>query len=348
MATPTSYFEATFTADAGQAYHVWIRARADADSLNNDSVYVQFNDSVTSTGAATARIGTTGYIELLLQDGSTGPAPSGWGWTDNGWGTIGADVFFASSGVHTLRVQQREDGIAIDQIVISPDKYRTTAPGPLSGDFTILPRNGGAAAPTPPPLPPPPSSAETIVLRPGASAATTLNGIWQRVSDPTAAGSSALFNPNGNMAKVTPARSTPTNFFEMPFTAVTGKAYHVWIRMRAEQNSTGNDSVHLQFSDAVDATGAAYARIGTSSSAEVVLQDGPSGAAPRGWGWTDNGWETNGPAIFFATSGAQRLRIQQREDGVYIDQIVLSPDAWLNVAPGQTRDDTVILPEQQP
>ena len=347
-AAPTSYFEASFTADAGQAYHVWIRARADADSLNNDSVYMQFSDSVTDTGAATARIGTTGYIEFLLQDGSTGPAPSGWGWTDNGWGTMGADIFFASSGVHTLRVQQREDGITIDQIVISPDKYRTTAPGPMSGDFTVLPKNGGAAGPPPPPPPPPPSSAESIVLWPGASASITLNGTWQLVSDPTAAGSSAVFNPNANAAKIAPARATPTSFFEMPFTAVAGKAYHLWVRMRADANSTGNDSVHLQFSDSQDAAGTAYARIGTSSSAEVVLQDGPSGLAPHSWGWTDNGWETNGPPIYFATSGPKMLRVQQREDGVYIDQIVLSPDAWLNVAPGQTRDDTVIKPEQQP
>jgi hypothetical protein len=186
------------------------------------------------------------------------------------------------------------------------------------------------------------------VLWPGASAATTLNGPWQRVADPSAAGSAAVFNPNANVAKITPARTAPTSFFEIPFTAAAGKAYHVWIRMRAEGNSTANDSVHLQFSNAVDATGAAYARIGTTSSAEIVLQNGPSGPAPRGWGWTDNGWETNGPSIFFATSGLQTLRVQQREDGVYIDQIVLSSDAWLNAAPGDTRDDTVIKPEQQP
>jgi phosphatidylserine/phosphatidylglycerophosphate/cardiolipin synthase-like enzyme len=342
MSAPLNYFEASFTAEAGRAYHVWIRARADADSLNNDSLYIQFNDSVTSTGAPTARIGTTGFTEFLLQAGSNGPAPSGWGWTDNGWGTPGADIYFATSGVHTLRVQQREDGITVDQIVISPDTYLTTPPGPRLDDSTILARKGGSAPPAPP------SSTQSIVLWPGASASTALAGTWQRIPDSTAAGSYAVWNPNENAGKIAPARATPTNFFEMPFTAAAGTAYHVWIRMRAEGNSTGNDSIHLQFSDSVDSTGAPFARIGTTSSAEAVLQGGPSGPAPRAWGWTENGWETVGPHIYFATSGPKTLRVQQREDGAIIDQIVISPDAYLNASPGQRRDDVVILSEQQP
>jgi hypothetical protein len=342
MSSPSNYFEASFVAEAGRAYHVWIRARADADSLNNDSLYIQFNDTVTSTGAPTARIGTTGYTEFILQAGSTGPAPRGWGWTDNGWGAPGTDIYFATTGVHTLRVQQREDGITVDQIVISPDTYLTTPPGPRRDDFTILARKGGTAPP------PPPSAAQSIVLWPGASAVTTLTGNWQRIPDGTAAGSYAVWNPNANAAKIAPARATPANFFEMPFVAAAGTAYHVWVRMRAEGNSTGNDSIHLQFSDSVDAAGVPIARIGTTSSAELVLQGGPAGPAPRGWGWTENGWETVGPHIYFATSGPQTLRIQQREDGMIIDQIVLSPDAYLNASPGQRRDDVVILSEQQP
>jgi hypothetical protein len=303
---------------------------------------MQFNDSVTSSGAPLARIGTSGSAEFILQPGSTGAPPSGWGWADNGWGAPGFDVYFATSGVHTLRVQQREDGMTIDQIVISPDTFLTAPPGPRWNDSTILPKKGGAAPP------PPASSSGSIVLWPGASAATTLTGSWQRISDATAAGSYAVWNPNANAAKIAPARATPASFFEMPFNAAAGVAYHVWIRMRAEGNSTSNDSIHLQFSDSVDSSGAPYARIGTSSSAELVLQRGPSGPSPRSWGWTDNGWETIGPNIYFATTGPKTLRIQQREDGAIIDQVVISPDAYLNTSPGQPRDDTLKLPEQQP
>jgi hypothetical protein len=38
----------------------------------------------------------------------------------------------------TIRIQQREDGVSIDQIVLSPSRYRTTSPGALKNDRTIL------------------------------------------------------------------------------------------------------------------------------------------------------------------------------------------------------------------
>jgi hypothetical protein len=78
------------------------------------------------------------------------------------------------------------------------------------------------------------------------------------------------------------------------------------------------------------------------------LQDGPGGAAPQGWGWTDNGWGAAGPHVYFEATGSKTLRIQQREDGAIIDQIVISPDAYLTSSPGSRRNDNVILAEQQP
>ena len=51
-ATPANYFELTFNADAGRAYRLWIRGKADGDHYANDSTFVQFNNSVTSSGAA--------------------------------------------------------------------------------------------------------------------------------------------------------------------------------------------------------------------------------------------------------------------------------------------------------
>jgi hypothetical protein len=113
--------------------------------------------------------------------------------------------------------------------------------------------------------------------------------------------------------------------------------------MRAQGNSLSNDSVHVQFSGAVTSGGQPYARLGSTESAEVVLQDGSGGAAPSSWGWTDNGWGSPGPHIYFPSTGAYTIRVQQREDGAIIDQIVLSPDAYLTTAPGARRNDTTIL-----
>ena len=88
---------------------------------SNDSVHVQFSDSTDANRAATLRIGSTSSAEIVLQNGPNAPSVHGWGWSDNGWGSLGGDIYFASTGAHTVRVQAREDGAIVDQIVLSPD-----------------------------------------------------------------------------------------------------------------------------------------------------------------------------------------------------------------------------------
>jgi endonuclease/exonuclease/phosphatase family metal-dependent hydrolase len=55
-------------------------------------------------------------------------------------------VRFASSGEHTIRVQTREDGVDVDQIVLSPVKYLNSAPGPITNDSTILSKSSGSTS----------------------------------------------------------------------------------------------------------------------------------------------------------------------------------------------------------
>ena len=152
LANPTTYFEMTFTAEAGTAYRLWVRGKALNDDPFNDSFFVQFSDSVTSGGTAISRIGTTSSETINLEDCS-GCGLSGWGWQDNGWGVgvMGPLIYFQTSGTHTLRIQPREDGLSIDQIVLSAQTYLNTSPGSLMNDNTILARSGGgggAPAPT--------------------------------------------------------------------------------------------------------------------------------------------------------------------------------------------------------
>jgi hypothetical protein len=96
----------------------------------------------------------------------------------------------------------------------------------------------------------------------------------------------------------------------------------------------------------VDAGGNAVHRIGTTDSTVVVLED-CNGCSLQGWGWQDNGYGAGvlGPPIYFAQAGAQTIRIQTREDGLRIDQVVLSPKKYLTTAPGALRNDATILPE---
>lgn len=103
----------------------------------------------------------------------------------------------------------------------------------------------------------------------------------------------------------------------------------------------------MQFSGSVNDTGAPLFRIGTTSSTVVNLED-CSGCGLSGWGWQDNGWGIGvlGPEIRFATSGAQTIRVQAREDGFSIDQIVLSAGRFFHTAPGALKNDTTIQPQQ--
>ncbi len=177
-----------------------------------------------------------------------------------------------------------------------------------------------------------------------ASDATTVSGTWSRVSDATAARGTRLANPNKGAAKLTVPLASPVNYFEIPFVAEAGVAYHLWVRGRAENNFWGNDSVMVQFSNSVDASGAARYRIGTTSANDVNLED-CSGCGLSGWGWQDNGWGVNvtGPAIYFGQSGPQTIRVQVREDGMSIDQIVLSAGQYATASPGVLKNDTTIL-----
>jgi hypothetical protein len=117
------------------------------------------------------------------------------------------------------------------------------------------------------------------------------------------------------------------------------------MRGRAIGDSCLNDSVWAQFDRSVNAQGTAVYRIGSTSATRLALQP-VDGAALSAWGWEDNGFNGTGPSIYFSQTGTQRLRIQVREDGLGIDQIVLSSVTYFNAAPGAAKNDNTILPEQ--
>jgi hypothetical protein len=171
-----------------------------------------------------------------------------------------------------------------------------------------------------------------------ASDAKKLVGNYQLTADASAAGGTVLWNPDLAAAKLTTASGTPVSYAEFTFYAEAGRAYHLWIRGRAQKNSWANDSAYVQFS------GVAAARIGSTTGLWYNIE-ADINAGVSGWGWEDNGWGTGviGANVVFETTGLQTLRIQPREDGLYIDQIVLSPQQFLTTAPGVAKNDTTIL-----
>lgn len=186
-----------------------------------------------------------------------------------------------------------------------------------------------------------------ISLRPSETA--TLAGQWTKLTDATAAGGSAVWFPNAGAAKIVTPSPNPAAYFEVSFAAQAGIPYRLWLRVRAQNNDWLNDSVFVQFSSSIDIADAPVYRIGTTSAAEVNLED-CKGCGLRNWGWQDNGWGVGvlGPAIYFASSGRQVLRVQSREDGAIIDQIILSPSRFISTPPGALKSDATIYPTPTP
>jgi hypothetical protein len=198
------------------------------------------------------------------------------------------------------------------------------------------------------------SAARTVTINAGslepgaevvrwASAATVAVG-WHITADATAAGGSRLQNPNAGAPKLSAPLANPAQYFELTFDALAGRPYRLWIRGKAISNSYENDSVYVQFSGSVTSGGAPTWRIGTTSATTVMIEDATN-ATISGWGWADNGYGAGvlGPVVYFATSGPQTIRVQTREDGLGIDQVVLSSVYYPTTSPGSINNDSTIL-----
>ena len=405
-AAPASYVEVRFYAAAGVPYHLWFRMAAEGNSYTNDSMFVQFSGAVDAQGRAVNQIGTTAATVVIVEEGS-GAGVSGWGWNDDAYGTLAAPVYFGASGLQTIRIQQREDGIMWDQLVLSAGRYLSTRPGltrvdttpagatdgsgvvtshtyPAAGQYPLVltvtdddgavsvagttVSVGGAAAPLTARAGGPYAGDATGSVTFDASTSTIPSGVagqfgwtfgddvvihapdiqvhgtrWKAVSDSSAAVSTAVENADKGEAKIAVAVPNPASYIEASFSAAAGVPYRLWIRMRAIGDSWSNDSIHVQFSGSVSATGAAVTRIGSQDSLGVFLEEG-NGAGVQGWGWGDSSYGGLGAPIYFNQDGVQKIRIQQREDGVRIDQIVISANAHFDGAPGASKADATIVP----
>ena len=172
-----------------------------------------------------------------------------------------------------------------------------------------------------------------------------LNGNWAKETDPLAAGNVKLVSLNLGAPAVSSPRSTPVDYFDVTFDAVADVKYRLWLRVNAEADDKYNDSLYVQFSGAVNSSGSPIYRIGTTQGLNVN-QATCSSCVPAGWGWHNGAyWLADTGEVWFATTGTQTLRVQIREDGVRVDQIVLSPSQYLTTRPGSQTNDTTIVPK---
>ena len=140
LASPADYVDLSFAADGGTPYTIWVRLRATNNNKFNDSLWVQFSDA-RANGTSVYAVNTTSGLLVNLATNSSGASLSGWGWQNGAyWLSQATTITFATTGLHTVRVQVREDGVDFDQIVLSPSTYLDAPPGPDANDTTIVPR----------------------------------------------------------------------------------------------------------------------------------------------------------------------------------------------------------------
>jgi FG-GAP-like repeat len=178
-------------------------------------------------------------------------------------------------------------------------------------------------------------------------------GTWQRFADSTAANGESIGTVSAGVPKVNAPLANPSNFVDVYFTPDPSQTYKLWIRGKAQNNSWANDSAWVQFSHAVDASGKPVYRIGTTAGLPYNLEE-CSNCGVSGWGWEDDGWgavNRNGVTLHFNTptrfERLQWIRVQTREDGLVIDQIVLSAERYLTTRPGSAKNDRTILLQTQ-
>ena len=216
------------------------------------------------------------------------------------------------------------------------------APMAFGYDFFKIDRNSPAGPPPPPPGP------TNIVVYAADIPAAQVHGSWTLVTDTTAAAGSKLSTPDVNFNSNTAPQASPTHYFDVTFNADSGVPYTLWLRSQATANSIKNDSLWVQFSDAL-ASGTPIYPMNSTQGLLVNLATDGTGSSLNGWGW-DHGayWLSQPTTLTFAASGLHTMRVQVREDGVQIDQIVLSPTTYLNAAPGPPTADSTIVPKPGP
>jgi hypothetical protein len=176
-----------------------------------------------------------------------------------------------------------------------------------------------------------------------ASDVTRAEGNWARVGSWSGAAGEKMQSSDLGWATISQPLASPSDYFEVQFVPEANRAYRLWLRLRGAGDSKYNESVWVQFSGALDAGGAPLWPLHTESALLVNLEACGSCGVEK-WGWQNGAWWlSDGAIVRFAGDTTQTLRIQTREDGVEIDQIVLSPMTYFDSAPGSlTRDTTIV------
>jgi predicted MPP superfamily phosphohydrolase len=190
---------------------------------------------------------------------------SGWGWQDNAFFEYDTGVVrFEKDGRHRLRVQRREDGVAIEQIwLVKGDGAEAPISLPRemgSGDSATIHRDLNRR------------SDGMVIITAEDVSDSSIFGSWKKVHAPDGPFDLILRDTPDSGVKNEIPLLAPEHFFEADFYAKGGVDYHVWVRMKAEDDLAGNDSIYLQFSDSITEYGEPIYRIGELARRDKLRQ----------------------------------------------------------------------------
>jgi len=150
------------------------------------------------------------------------------------------EVIFPATGRQRLRIQRREDGVAVDEIRLVPEE------GPMLRGRKGSPEPGHAAG--------------EIIIKAADVQDVDLHGGWERRDS-----DGALVELPDRGVNQTFAEVEPASYFEAAFDAVGGVRYHVWVHMESANGRGTSDSLYVQFSDSLNSRGEADYRIGVAA-----------------------------------------------------------------------------------
>jgi uncharacterized repeat protein (TIGR01451 family) len=191
---------------------------------------------------------------------------------------------------------------------------------------------------------PPPGPTDIVIYAADVNVGA-LNGSWSKGSDGASPAGVSLVTTDIGFAVASSPLASPADYFDVSFTPVANTPYTLWLRLKALNDSKYNDAVWVQFSGAY-ANGSPIYPIGTTSGLLVNLATNSAATSLNNWGWANGAyWLSQAATFTFPSGGSQTLRVQVREDGVQVDQIVLSPKNYLSAPPGGPTNDGKIVPK---
>jgi hypothetical protein len=177
-----------------------------------------------------------------------------------------------------------------------------------------------------------------VVVRAADVSQSALSGAWTLESDQSSPGGVKLTATEGDDDAADAPLKQPASYFDASFQADAHVPYRVWLRLAPGSGPSAGTSVWVQFSDAEIRDAPAY-RLGTRAGLLVSL-DACEGCASPGWGWRDSSPRlAQLSVVTFRSRGWHRVRVQVRDGGVQLDQVVLSSRAYVNGPPGAAQGD---------